>query len=193
MNGGLGSRSAAGGTTHAGGCPSTFGANWPPVTSSFSAKPSPSSDATAAGPTPGLARWAPLQLAVASDSEAGSERKQKGTQLEKESGRQGGSSAEWRGKGLPLPPPWIYRSKGATLPEPCASRALTAGNGIRHRHAGPTMPKRSGVRACAIITARQPKGRGSPSRPPPRHPLCVRLRRLKRRAHDARLRPRLGH
>jgi hypothetical protein len=28
------------------------------------------------------------------------------------------------------------------------------------------MPKRQDARACAIITARQPKGRGGPSRPP---------------------------
>jgi hypothetical protein len=35
--GGLGSRSVAGGTIHAGGCPSMFGASWPPFTSSFRA------------------------------------------------------------------------------------------------------------------------------------------------------------
>jgi hypothetical protein len=33
--GGLGSRSVAGGTIHAAGCPSTFGASWPPFTSSL--------------------------------------------------------------------------------------------------------------------------------------------------------------
>jgi hypothetical protein len=37
LNGGLGSRSATGGTIHAGGCPSTFGASWPPFTSSLKA------------------------------------------------------------------------------------------------------------------------------------------------------------
>jgi hypothetical protein len=35
--GGLGSRSDAGGTIHAGGAPSTFGASSPPFTSSFKA------------------------------------------------------------------------------------------------------------------------------------------------------------
>jgi hypothetical protein len=59
-----------------------------------------------------------LQLAVAHEGEAVGERKQRGAQPEKKSGRQGGSSAKWRGKGPPLPSPWIYRSKGATLPEP---------------------------------------------------------------------------
>jgi hypothetical protein len=166
----LGSRSAVGGTIHAGRCPSTFGASWPPFTSSFRASPSPSSGATTAGPAPGLARWVPLQLAVAREGEAGSEQKQRGAQPEKDSGRQGGSSAKWQSKGLPLPPPWIYRSKGATLPEPRASCALTAGNDVRHRRAGLTTPKRPGVRARAIITMRQPKGRGGPSRPPSTSP-----------------------
>jgi hypothetical protein len=36
-----------------------------------------------------------LQLAVASEGEAGGERKQRGMQLEKESGRKGGNNAEW--------------------------------------------------------------------------------------------------
>jgi hypothetical protein len=35
--GGLGSRSVAGGTIHAAGCPSTFGESWPPFTSSLRA------------------------------------------------------------------------------------------------------------------------------------------------------------
>jgi hypothetical protein len=53
------------------------------------------------------------------------------------------------------------------------------------------MPKQQDAHACAIITTRQPKGRGGLSRPPPRRPLCARLRRLKRRAHSSRPRPRL--
>jgi hypothetical protein len=73
-----------------------------------------------------------LQLAVAREGEAGGERKQKGVRPKKESGRPGGSSAKWQGKGLSCPPPWIYRSKGATLPEPRALCALTAGNDIHH-------------------------------------------------------------
>jgi hypothetical protein len=90
-----------------------------------------------------------LQLAVACEGEAGDERKQRGTQSEKKSGSQGGSSAKWRGMGLPLPSLCIYRSKGATLHEPRASCALTAGNGVHHRRAGPTMPKQPGVHTCA--------------------------------------------
>jgi hypothetical protein len=118
----------------------------------------------AADPAPRLAGWVPLQLAVAREDKAGGERKQRGTQPENESKRKGGSSAKWLGKGLPLPSPWIYRYKGATLPEPRATCALTAGNDVHHRRAGPTTPKPPGVRACAIITARQPKSRGGPSR-----------------------------
>jgi hypothetical protein len=60
-----------------------------------------------------------------------------------------GSSAKWRGMGLPLPSPWIYRSKGATLPGPCVPCALTASNDVHHRRAGPTTPKQPGMRACA--------------------------------------------
>jgi hypothetical protein len=91
----------------------------------------------------------PLQLAVACEGEAGDERKERGAQPEKKSGSQGGSSAKWRGMGLPLPSLCIYRSKGATLHDPRVSCALTAGNDVHHRRAGPTMPKQPGVRTCA--------------------------------------------
>jgi hypothetical protein len=56
------------------------------------------------------------------------------------------------------------------LPKPRAPRALTAGGVIYHWRAGPTAPKQLGARACAIIMARQPKGRGAPSRPPATSP-----------------------
>jgi hypothetical protein len=112
------------------------------------------SDATTADPAPGLDGWVPLQLAVVRDEEAGSERERGGAQPEKESGRQGGSSAKWRGKGLSISFPWIYRSKEATLPKPRALRALTAGNDVHHQRAGPTTPKRPGARTRVIITVR---------------------------------------
>jgi hypothetical protein len=54
----------------------------------------------------------PLQLAVARRGEAGGERKQRGAQPEKKSGRQGGSSTKWRGMGLPLPSPSVPRRDG---------------------------------------------------------------------------------
>jgi hypothetical protein len=51
--------------------------------------------------------------------------------------------------------------------------------------------RKTGVAAHAIIAVRQPKGRGGPSRPPPRHPLHVRFCRLKRHARSARPLPQL--
>jgi hypothetical protein len=48
-----------------------------------------------------------------------------------------------------------------------APRLLNAGNAISRRPSGPTTLKRPRTRACAIITARQPKGRSAPSRPSP--------------------------
>jgi hypothetical protein len=51
----------------------------------------------------------------------------------------------------------------------------------------------SRARACAIITARHPKGRGGPScpPPPPRRPPRAQVHRLKRRTCSVRLLPRL--
>jgi hypothetical protein len=48
------------------------------------------------------------------------------------------------------------------------------------------VPKQPGAHACVITTARQRKGHGGPSRPPPCRPPRARLRRLKRRARNAR-------
>jgi hypothetical protein len=78
-----------------------------------------------------------------------------------------GSEAEWRGKGFTLPSPAIYRSRGATLPRTphtvrinCRRRRLPLTD-------GPTVLNLPDARACVIITARQPKGRGASSRGPP--------------------------
>jgi hypothetical protein len=80
---------------------------------------------------------------------------------------------------------------GAALPKSRTPCALTAGDAVRRRQPGPAAPKRSGMRARTIITARQPKGHGAPSRPPRRRPLHARLRRLKRCARSARPLPQL--
>jgi hypothetical protein len=57
----------------------------------------------AVDPTPGLAGWVPLQLAVAREGEAGGERKQRGAQLE-ESRRKGASTLSGKVRDSPFPP-----------------------------------------------------------------------------------------
>jgi hypothetical protein len=92
-------------------------------------------------------------------------------------------------KGFTFPSFMIYSPGGAALLKPRLPCALTAANAVRRRQPGPTTPKRPGMCAHTIIMARKPRGRDIPSRPPPRRPLRERLRRLKRRARNARSLP----
>jgi hypothetical protein len=124
--------------------------------------------------------------------EASSEREQRGAQRRSDQEASGEGQRTLSDEVRDFPLPLLgFIDLGESRSPNRASCALTAGSVTYHLQAGPTSPKRQNACARAIITARQPKGRGGQSRPPPRRPLCTRLRRLKKRAHRARLRPRL--
>jgi hypothetical protein len=76
-------------------------------------------------------------------------------------------------KDSPLPLLRFIDLGSCTSETACAARI----NCRRHRlplTGGPTTLKQPDARACAIITARKPKGRGAPSCPPPTSPTtCV--------------------
>jgi hypothetical protein len=187
--GGLGSRSSAGGRSKLEvACPHSAPADRR-SRALTGRSASPSTVATAAGRAPQSVEWAPLQKVRVRGGEGNEKRRVEGTQrfeLMARSEEQKMRSVEVRGF------PFLLRGfidprEQRSPNRACAPCVLTAGDCVRHRRAGPTTPKRHTRDHCGVATEDPQRAVTSAC---PRRPLRARLRRLKRRAHSARPRPR---
>jgi hypothetical protein len=142
-------------------------------------------------------RWAevePLQVKAESKGGGGARMKRTGARRRKRAaGKERRETemadAKWRGKRFTPPSPTIYRSRGAVLPKTTCDARINC--------RGPRLPLTDGphraeTAGCARMRDHYGAATDGPrcpvTSPPPRHPLRMRLRRLKRRARRARLR-----